>query len=108
MRSLKKLNQQPEFTSADLELLEALDIHQRYNHIDFWKPYPKQIEFVALGFRKSERLLFAGNQLGKSEVGAYETAMHLTGLYPPDWPGRKWEQPVKLWAAGESTTVVRH
>jgi phage terminase large subunit-like protein len=96
-----------DFTAADLELLELLDANRRYNAKDFFEPYAKQKEFIALGKLKYERLLFAGNQLGKSYVGAYETACHLTGLYPPDWPGRIWRRPVKLWAAGESTTVVR-
>lgn len=97
----------PNVTADDLDLLEALDRHRRFNKLDFWEPYPKQLEFIALGRSKYERLLFAGNQLGKSECGAYETAIHLTGLYPTGWEGRKWQRPVKLWAAGESTTVVR-
>lgn len=97
----------PTLSADDLELLETLDRHQRFNHLDFWEPYPKQREFIALGAMKYERLLFAGNQIGKSDCGAYEAATHLTGLYPKDWPGRKWLRPVRLWAAGESTTVVR-
>jgi phage terminase large subunit-like protein len=96
-----------ELTAEDLELLEVLDKHRRYNKLDFFEPYPKQLAFIALGAIKKERMLFAGNQLGKSFVGAYETAVHLTGLYPKDWPGRKWNRPVKGWAAGESTEVVR-
>lgn len=89
------------------QLMELLAKHRRYNKLDFFEPYPKQTEFFALGISKTERMLFAGNQLGKSYCGAAETAFHLTGLYPADWPGRKWLRPVKLWAAGESTTVVR-
>lgn len=97
----------PDLTAADFELLQALDRHRRYNLLDFFIPYPIQMRFVELGKTKKERMLFAGNQLGKSYVGAYETAVHLTGLYPKDWPGRVWKRPVKLWAAGESTTVER-
>lgn len=89
------------------QLMELLAQHQRFNKIDFFEPYPKQRDFIALGASKPERMLFAGNQLGKSYIGAYETACHLTGLYPKDWPGRKWQRPVRLWSAGESTTVVR-
>lgn len=97
----------PEFTAEDLELLETLERHQRFNRLEFWQPYQKQLDFIAMGRTKKERMLFAGNQLGKSEVGAYEVAVHLTGLYPVDWPGRVWQRPIKAWAAGESTTVVR-
>src|SRR5229473_3500449 len=90
-----------------LEALTALDGHRRYNRKDFWTPYPKQMEFFALGATKTERLLMAGNRLGKTMAGAYETACHLTGLYPPWWQGRRWAHPTKAWAAGVSTTAVR-
>lgn len=90
-----------------LEALEALDKHRRTNALEFWKPYPKQREFIALGLTKQERLLFAGNQMGKSDCGAYETATHLTGLYPDDWPGRRWERPTKGWVCSESSSVSR-
>ena len=94
-------------TPDDLALLEAYDRHTRENRIEHWHPYPKQAEFLALGARCTERCLFAGNQLGKSDTGAYETAYHLTGLYPSDWTGHRFTRPTKMWAAGPSTTVVR-
>jgi phage terminase large subunit-like protein len=40
-------------------------------------------------------------------VGAAELATHLTGEYPETWFGRRWERPVRAWAAGESGQVVR-
>ena len=91
-------------------MLQALDSLRRYraeNRIQFWTPYPKQAEFLALGATKKERCLFAGNQLGKSDCGAYETSCHATGLYPPDWKGRVFRKATRGWAAGVSTTVVR-
>lgn len=90
-----------------LEVLEAIDKQRQYNRKEFWKPYPKQMDFFALGKTKRERLLMAGNQLGKTMAGAFETGCHLTGLYPDWWPGRRWDRPVKAWAAGVSTTAVR-
>jgi phage terminase large subunit-like protein len=90
-----------------LAQLRAIDSNRRYNAKDFWKPYPKQLEFFKLGKTKTERLLMAGNRLGKTMAGAYETACHLTGLYPDWWEGRRWNCPVKAWAAGVSTTAVR-
>lgn len=80
---------------------------KRFNRIDFFEPYPRQAEFFAMGAVKRERLLIAGNQQGKSEAGADETSLHLTGRYPPDWKGRRWERPTRAWAAGESSVVVR-
>lgn len=80
---------------------------QTFRKLDFYRPYPKQQAFHDLGSTKRERLLMAGNRLGKSYSGAAETAIHLTGEYPADWLGRRWDRPVKIWAAGESSQVVR-
>lgn len=90
-----------------LETLEWIKKQQTFNKLAFFRPYTKQKEFMEAGATKRERLLMAGNQLGKTEIGAYETALHLTGLYPPDWKGRRWDRPTKCWAAGETSMVVR-
>jgi len=49
----------------------------------------------------------AGNQLGKTLAGSFEWAMHLTGLYPDWWEGRRFDQAVRLWAAGETRVSTR-
>jgi len=90
-----------------VQTLELLASHRQYNKLDFFDPYPVQRDFYALGASKQERMLFAGNQMGKSYAGAGECAYHLTGLYPDWWTGRRWDRAVKAWAAGESTTVTR-
>jgi len=72
-----------------------------------YRPYPKQTEFHAAGAHHRERLFMAGNQLGKTWAGAFETAMHLTGRYPPDWPGRRFDRPVRAWAAGVTAESTR-
>jgi phage terminase large subunit-like protein len=36
-----------------------------------------------------------------------ELAMHLTGRYPADWPGRRWDRPVFAWAASETAQTTR-
>lgn len=87
--------------------LEALDYQKTYRQFFQFEPYPKQREFMELGATKRERLLIAGNQNGKTHIGAYEMACHLTGLYPPDWKGRRWNRPVKAWICGETSLVVR-
>lgn len=96
-----------QLTAEDLAFLEKLDEHRRFNALEFFRPYPKQAEFIAMGRRCNERCMFAGNQYGKSMCGAYETACHLTGLYPDDWEGRRWDRPVSCWAAGETSTLAR-
>ncbi|MBT8366533.1 MAG: terminase family protein [Deltaproteobacteria bacterium] len=40
-------------------------------------------------------------------VGAYETTCHLTGVYPVWWEGRRFDNPVQWWAAGDTGETVR-
>ncbi len=49
----------------------------------------------------------AANQSGKSYCGAAEAALHLTGRYPEWWPGRRYERPVRAWAASKTGEVTR-
>src|SRR3990167_11556305 len=72
-----------------------------------YRPYPKQKEFHDAGAVHRERLFLAGNQLGKTWAGAMEWAMHLTGLYPKWWEGKRFLHPVKMWASGESAVFTR-
>jgi phage terminase large subunit-like protein len=49
----------------------------------------------------------AGNQLGKTLAGGFETAMHATGIYPDDWKGYRFDRPIVGWVCGETGEVVR-
>jgi phage terminase large subunit-like protein len=49
----------------------------------------------------------AANRVGKSVVGAYETTVHLTGEYPDWWRGRRFSEPVDVWAAGDTSETTR-
>lgn len=42
----------------------------------------------------------AANQVGKTLSAGAEVAMHLTGRYPANWPGRVFTRPPIAWAAG--------
>jgi hypothetical protein len=75
---------------AFLDAAIALQDEQKYQKAKFFRPYPKQALFLAAGFSFRERLLMAGNQLGKTETGAFETYCHLTGRYPDWWLGHRW------------------
>lgn len=90
-----------------LKTLQELKRRRREQKLDYFQPYDKQRQFFDLGISKRERLFMAGNQLGKTESGAYETSLHLTGEYPDWWLGRRWERATIGWAAGETGTVVR-
>lgn len=77
------------------------------NRLQDYAPYPKQIEFHEAGAAFRERLFMAGNQLGKTWAGAYEVAMHLTGLYAEGWKGRRFDRPVSWMAGSESGELTR-
>lgn len=49
----------------------------------------------------------AGNQLGKTLAGAAEVAMHLTGRYPADWEGKRYDRPTTWLAGSESYELTR-
>lgn len=83
-----------------LELLESKERHIRENRLLFYAPYLKQKEFHAAGATYRERLLMAGNQLGKTLSAGAEMAMHLTGRYPDWWEGYEFKSPVTAWASG--------
>ena len=84
--------------------------------------YPKHLEFFAAGGKHKplpscpdgctgephrERCFMAGQRVGKTEAGAYETTLHLTGNYPHWWVGKRFNHPVKCWAAGDTNRTVR-
>lgn len=85
----------------------AVDEHRKYNAMEFFRPYGKQLEFCTLGAFKKTRMFSAGNQLGKSDWGAYETAVHLTGRYPAWWTGVRFDHPIVGWAVGMSAGATR-
>lgn len=90
----------------EADLILALE-HREQNKGLFFTPYAKQREFFDAGTWARERLFMAGNQLGKTYSGAFEAYCHLTGDYPDDWMGRRWDRPTRGWACGESSTLVR-
>ena len=114
------------------KLLLEIERRRKYRVIEAFCPYPKQQEFFAMGKAKRERLFMAGNQLGKTEGGAFEAACHMTGLYPkagevfyPDtpatraaglagmdafpngWEGHRWNRPTRGWLCAETSLLAR-
>lgn len=70
------------------------------NQLERYSPYQKQQDFHVAGANYRERLLMAGNQLGKTLSAGAEVAMHLTGRYPDWWKGKRFEKPINMWASG--------
>lgn len=108
-----------DLTPLEQELLLTLQIVERekHNKIESYYPatgplrrelYDKHLAFFAAGPEYNERLMLAANRIGKTEgVGGYETTLHLTGRYPDWWVGRRFEQPISAWAAGDTGETVR-
>jgi len=74
--------------------------------------YQKHLEFFWAGSEYRERCAMCANRVGKSEgMGGYETALHLTGLYDDVtggwWEGRRFDEPVRFWAAGKTNETTR-
>lgn len=99
-----------------LQLLEEKERRIRYNQFDSWFPdsgpfrrglYPKHLAFFEAGKEHRERLFMAGNRVGKTIAGGYEVTSHLTGCYKSWWPGRVFNRPVKVLAAGDTRSTTR-
>lgn len=89
------------------ELLRLKDIRAKRNRLAAYAPYARQREFHENGATYRERLFMAGNQLGKTWAGAYEMAMHLTGVYPTWWKGRRFPYAIRAMCGSESAELTR-
>ena len=88
---------------------------RKYNALELMFPatgefnrslYPKHMKFFELGKTYDERLLLGGNRVGKSYSGLYETVLHMTGLYPKWWNGRRFDEPIRVWVAGITAFIL--
>lgn len=102
-----------------LELLELLEERERRSRgLKIWtyfsdigplrrEVYPKHLSFFEAGLTYLERAAIAANRVGKTTLSAFETTLHLTGLYPKWWPGRRFDHPVEWWAASDTGETTR-
>lgn len=99
---------QDEIEAARRQINE-IDRQLSYHKLQQYRPYPKQLEFHSAGANADvrERLLVAGNQLGKTLSASMETAMHVTGMYPVWWPGVRFMKPTVGWAASITSQGTR-
>lgn len=92
------------FTAADYHRVRQ-EIERR--KLAFYRPYVKQQMFHRDGATHRERLLRAGNQLGKTMAAAAEVAIHASGKYPPWWEGRVYKKAPVIWCGGITGEVTR-
>ena len=88
-----------------IEIARELERRKSTNRLEDYVPYKYQMKFH--NSHATQKLLMAGNRVGKSLCGAMEMAIHLTGKYPDWWEGRKFERPVRAWAGGVSNETTR-
>jgi phage terminase large subunit-like protein len=93
------------------QTLSSAERRKKFRRIDFldttfW--YPTQLAFFAAGSTGvHQRLIYGGNQVGKSLCCAAEVAWHLTGQYPAWFKGKRFTKPIRCWVVGESVILVR-
>lgn len=116
MTDAEKPRKQPILPKITKEEIRAEILDRRYNRIRDLFPdagpykrdgYVKHLEFFRNGKDYRERLFRAANRAGKTEAGAYETTLHLTGKYPDWWQGKRFNHPVNFLVAGETGKLVR-
>lgn len=102
--------------AAAVEMLEEMVRRDKRNKFATMFPdsgplrrelYRKALEFFKLGATFNERAFFGGNRSGKTQATCYEDVCHLTGLYPKWWEGRRFDEPVDMWVAGDTSKTVR-
>ena len=102
---------------AYIELLEEKQRRAEHRKLSSYYPdagplrrelYKPHMAFFVAGADHRERAMVAANRVGKTEgVGGYELSLHLTGRYPKWWKGKRFNRPVKAWAAGSTGQAVR-
>lgn len=88
------------------KLQRLAELRKNYGML-FYAPYRKQRDFHAAGKTKRERLLMAGNKLGKTYAAGFEVAFHATGIYPEDWNGYRFTKQNRGWAGSVTSELTR-
>ena len=69
--------------------------------------YPKHIEHFTAGAQYKARIFMAGNRIGKSWAGGYETTCHATGWYPDWWKGWRRNEPSQILIGAKTTKTLK-
>src|SRR5665647_384605 len=102
----KPINEAGVVESKYGKLVRLEELRKNYGML-FYDPYQKQRDFHAAGATFRERLFMAGNKLGKTYSGGFETAFHLTGLYPADWTGFRCTKQNRWWVGSVTSELTR-
>jgi len=77
----------------------------QYNQLKYFRPFEHQKRFFET-YESPRRGILAANRIGKTVSTCYETAMHLTGIYPDWWCGYRFTHPITAMVAGEGWSQV--
>lgn len=87
----------------DLSIDIAEDM--KYHQLKYFRPFDHQRTFFKTGVSERRGIL-AANRIGKTVSTCFETAYHLTGLYPDWWEGHRFSGPITAMVAGEGWSQV--
>jgi phage terminase large subunit-like protein len=90
-----------------LAKLKRMQELQRNFSMFFYDPYKKQRDFHNAGKDFRERLLMAGNKLGKTYAAGFEVAFGATGIYPDWWDGFRFKKQNRGWAGSVTSELTR-
>jgi phage terminase large subunit-like protein len=130
-REYYKGKQEPEVTETlDLslsneQLIRAVQYREQYNKIEAYFPdrdmpttlfesgimparkkYKKFLQFWEKGKTYQQRLLQAGNRVGKTTAAGVEIVYHLTGNYPKWWKGHRFTKANEWWLVCKSSKTA--
>lgn len=94
-------------------MFTELDYRKKYRRIDFYRPNQRQLQFHNLV--ATERMLRAGNQLGKTHAVGAQMTFDALALYPGWYEGRRFLKPPAIerpydwigWAACTTSVTTR-
>ena len=96
--ALRLMDHNTQLQLQDLSMTVADDM--QYNQLRYFRPFEHQKQFFTT--TTDRRGILAANRIGKTVSTCYETALHLTGLYPDWWTGKRFDKPITAMVAGES------
>ena len=100
--SLALLDHHTQEQFRDLAVTVSEDM--QFNQLKYFRPFEHQLKFFQT--ISTRRGILAANRIGKTVSTCYETAMHLTGIYPEWWSGHRFNKPITCMVAGEGWSQV--
>lgn len=95
-------NLDDETAKEAMSLIQDIAHDMQVNQLKYFRPFQWQYNFWDLGAHSSRRACIAGNRTGKTISTCFETACHLTGIYPKWWKGKQYKTAITCIAMGDS------